>query len=56
MNRFISITLIASAALALCACEEIPASEPLVDGVAAAAPAGWVGYCQRHQEDSGCRS
>jgi predicted transglutaminase-like cysteine proteinase len=55
MKPLISITLIALAGLLLSACEEIPASEALTDGVATAAPAGWINYCVRHAEDSGCR-
>jgi predicted transglutaminase-like cysteine proteinase len=58
MKSLISITLIAAAGLLLSACESIetiPASEALVDGAAIAAPPGWVDYCSRHVEDSGCR-
>jgi hypothetical protein len=55
MKPLISITLIALAGLLLSACETIPASDALSDGVATAAPAGWANYCVRHAEDSGCR-
>jgi hypothetical protein len=58
MKPLISITLIALAGLLLSACEtieSIPASEALVDGAAIPAPPGWVDYCVRHREDSGCR-
>jgi predicted transglutaminase-like cysteine proteinase len=55
MKPLISITLIAVAGLLLSACETIPASDALTDGVATIAPAGWANYCARHVEDSGCR-
>jgi predicted transglutaminase-like cysteine proteinase len=34
---------------------DIPASTAMVDGAPTAPPAGWVSYCVRHSEDSGCR-
>lgn len=32
----------------------IPASSPMPAGALTAAPAGWVDYCQRNQEDPAC--
>jgi predicted transglutaminase-like cysteine proteinase len=55
MKPLISLTLITLAGLMLAGCEDIPASDALTDGVATAAPAGWLNYCTRHVEDSGCR-
>ncbi len=54
----VKLMLLAAGALALAAsaaCEPIPPSTALTDGPAVAAPAGWVDYCHRHDEDPGCR-
>lgn len=45
----------AAASLAASGCQDLPPpSTALVDGAPAPAPAGWVDYCRRHAEDSGC--
>ena len=56
MLRFLSSSalLILCAALSACA-GSIPEATSLVDGATTAAPAGWVGYCNRHREDPACR-
>jgi predicted transglutaminase-like cysteine proteinase len=46
----------ASLSLAACATDSIPVATALTDGALTAAPAGWVNYCTRHSEDSGCRA
>jgi predicted transglutaminase-like cysteine proteinase len=54
--RILISTLTLAACLALGACaDEIPGSTLLADRGPTAAPAGWVNYCHRHAEDSGCR-
>lgn len=34
----------------------IPSSTPMPAGVAADAPVGWIDYCRRTPEDTGCPS
>ncbi len=55
MRPFIQLLSVILMGASLCACSSIPESTALTDGVAVAPPAGWVGFCQRHAEDSGCR-
>ena len=50
----ISLSVLAlGAAMAGCA-TDIPPATALTDGALTPAPAGWVSYCERHSEDSGC--
>jgi hypothetical protein len=56
MRLPLGILLTTALCMALGACaDEIPPSTMLADGALTAPPAGWVGYCYRHSEDSGCR-
>jgi hypothetical protein len=56
MNPWTATLTAMMGALAMASCADpIPPSTFLVDGAAATPPAGWVGYCSRHAEDSGCR-
>ena len=56
MKSFLTLisALALAASLAGCA-TDIPVATALRDGPLTAAPAGWVSYCDRHAEDSGCR-
>jgi hypothetical protein len=58
MKPWVSIVLVTVLGACAGACSDIviPDSTALVDGAPVVPPPGWVGYCLRHTEDSGCRS